>query len=229
MPNKFPHYLYSICVCLGLVFLIGCVSSTAPETNQVTPVAKIPTYTREPATPTSTAIPPTATSTATPTSTFTPTSLPPPDTPYEWEKPEHVVYLDTFYIDKLEVTNAQYRQCVEAGACWPPAKQEDRELYNMIEYANHPVMGLTWYQANDYCTWAGRRLPTEAEWEKAARGTDGRKFPWGAGIDCEHVVCTNDVMPVGSHPKGASPYGALDMADNAEEWVSDWNYRQSRD
>lgn len=144
------------------------------------------------------------------------------DSPYDWEKPEHIVFLDAFYIDKYEVTNAQYRHCVEAEACWPPAHQEERDLYNLIEYANHPVMGLNWYQANDYCSWAGRRLPTEAEWEKAARGTDGRKYPWGAGIDCDHVVCTDEAMPVGSHPKGTSPYGALDMVDNAHEWVSDW-------
>jgi formylglycine-generating enzyme required for sulfatase activity len=100
------------------------------------------------------------------------------------ERPAHTVYLDAFYIDKTEVTNAQYRKCVEAGACSQPY---DTGWYNDPNRAEHPVGWVDWNQANAYCQWAGKRLPTEAEWEKAARGTDGRTYPWGEGIDCDHA------------------------------------------
>jgi len=138
------------------------------------------------------------------------------------EGPEHTVYLDAFYIDKYEVTNAQYRKCGEAGACNTPS---DTTYYDNADYAQHPVVYVNWYQAEAYCQWASKRLPTEAEWEKAARGTDGRTYPWGEGIDCDHAQysqCGGRTVPVGSKPKGASPYGALDMAGNVWEWVADW-------
>jgi formylglycine-generating enzyme required for sulfatase activity len=139
------------------------------------------------------------------------------------EQPVHTVYLDAFYIDKTEVTNAQYRKCVEAGACEEPGCWDDSDF----NAPDQPVVCVNWYQAQDYCEWAGKQLPTEAEWEKAARGTDGRTYPWGEGIDCEHahyLGCdpTMVTVPVGSKPKGASPYGALDMAGNVREWVADW-------
>ena len=142
------------------------------------------------------------------------------------EQPIHTVYLDAFWIDKTEVTNAQYRACVEAGACSEP-QERMTERYNDPDRAKHPVMWVDWNQANAYCQWAGKRLPTEAEWEKACRGTDGRTYPWGEGIDCDHANYSEckvmgGSVPVGSKPKGASPYGALDMAGNVWEWVADW-------
>jgi formylglycine-generating enzyme required for sulfatase activity len=137
------------------------------------------------------------------------------------EGPPHSVYLDAFYIDKFEVTNAQYRMCVNAGICVRPAKPE---YYDNLDLEQHPVVNVTRSWVKTYCGWAGKRLPTEAEWEKAARGTDGRTYPWGEGIDCEHAQykdCGGQTVPVGSKPEGASPYGAQDMAGNVWEWVSD--------
>jgi formylglycine-generating enzyme required for sulfatase activity len=152
------------------------------------------------------------------------------------ERPVHTVYLDAFYIDKTEVTNAQYRTCVEAEACGAPS---DTTYYDKADYAQHPVVYVSWNDADAYCQWAGKRLPTEAEWEKAARETDGRKYPWGNTFDggrlnfCD-LNCESDhkdteaddgyarTAPMGSYPAGASPYGALDMAGNVWEWVADW-------
>lgn len=154
------------------------------------------------------------------------------------EQPQHSVYLDGYWIAKTEVTVAQYRRCVEAGACTEPGSS-DGCTYNMVGKENHPVNCVSWEQAAAYCEWAGCRLPTEAEWEKAARGTDGRIYPWGNSFDgsklnfCD-INCVyphrnasaNDryeaTAPVGSFPSGASPYGALDMAGNVWEWVADW-------
>jgi formylglycine-generating enzyme required for sulfatase activity/predicted Ser/Thr protein kinase len=138
------------------------------------------------------------------------------------EQPVHTVYLDAFYIDKTEVTNTQYRACVEAGSCDAPS---DTIYCDDADYAQHPVVYVNWNDADAYCRWAGKRLPSEAEWEKAARGTDGRTYPWGEGVDCDHAQyrgCGGQTVPVGSRPKGASPYGTLDMAGNVYEWVADW-------
>jgi len=136
------------------------------------------------------------------------------------EKPVHRVYLDEFYIDKYEVTNEQYNQCVNVGPCSP------NEKYDGFTAPQQPVIGVNWNQANTYCRWAKKRLPTEAEWEKAARGTDGRTYPWGEGIDCtkaNYSECGHKkTKPVGAYPSGASPYGAMDMAGNVWEWCSDW-------
>ena len=136
------------------------------------------------------------------------------------EKPVHRVYLDEFYIDKYEVTNEQYNQCVSAGTC------SGNKKYNGFTDPRQPVVGVNWSQADTYCKWAKKRLPTEAEWEKAARGTDGRTYPWGEGIDCtkaNYSKCGHKkTKPVGSYPSGASPYGAMDMAGNVLEWCSDW-------
>lgn len=137
------------------------------------------------------------------------------------EQPIHQVNLDAFWIDQTEVTNAMYSKCVDEGECYPPY---DVNYYDNSSYANHPVVHVDWNQATAYCAWAERRLPTEAEWEKVARGTNGRTYPWGEGIDCDKAnytdSCVGDTSPVKSYPNGVSPYGAYDMAGNVWEWVS---------
>jgi serine/threonine-protein kinase len=145
------------------------------------------------------------------------------------ERPVHIVYLDAYWIYKTEVTNSQYRKCIKDGGC-------EGSVLNYSEN-DFPATQINWNQAVQYCEWSGGRLPTEAEWEKAARGTDGRKYPWGdESPNCSIAnssSCGSRLLPVGTHLLGASPYGTLEMAGNVKEWVSDWfdetYYRMSPD
>jgi len=140
-------------------------------------------------------------------------------------RPMHRVYVSTYWLDQHEVTNQQYRQCMESGGCAPP---KDHSAYDDAARADHPVTNVTWTQARNYCGWRGKRLPTEAEWEKAARGTDGRLYPWGNSDDMvkgrsrsgEHTK--DGTVPVGSIEFARSPYGVADLVMNASEWVNDW-------
>lgn len=147
------------------------------------------------------------------------------------EKPVHTVYLDAFWIDKFEVTNALYKKCVDADKCLPPNNTSSytrSSYYGNSQFNNYPVIYVSWDDANKYCTWTGKKLPTEAQWEKAARGTDGRIYPWGNAFDGAKLNSWDsnprpgDTTAVGSYPSGASPYGAMDMAGNVWEWVADW-------
>jgi eukaryotic-like serine/threonine-protein kinase len=158
-------------------------------------------------------------------------------------EPIHTVFLDSYWIDQTEVTNAMYATCVNAGVCSSPAKSNSAkrdDYYGNSQYAKYPVIFVNWDQAKTYCEWAGRQLPSEAQWEKAAKGTDGRTFPWGneypSGGDSNFADRNNssdwanmavddgynDTAPVGSYPSGISPYGAMDMAGNVWEWVADY-------
>ncbi|HET9222896.1 MAG TPA: SUMF1/EgtB/PvdO family nonheme iron enzyme, partial [Roseiflexaceae bacterium] len=134
-----------------------------------------------------------------------------------------------FFIDHTEITNQAYRACVQAGICRPPQQISSlthSHYYDNPEFDRYPVVYVTWKDAQTYCAWRGRRLPTEAEWEKAARGDDARLFPWGNQWDDKRVQLsggdagTGDMAAVGSFPQNASPYGALDMSGNAWEWTS---------
>jgi eukaryotic-like serine/threonine-protein kinase len=141
------------------------------------------------------------------------------------EYPEHDVYLDSYWMDKVEVTNAMYLKCLQAKSCTSPVS--DNIYYNKWVYRDYPIVYVTWGQSNTYCQWAGRRLPTEAEWEKAARGTDSRIYTWGneranprlANFD-ESLIGKS--LPAYRYPLGASPYGILNMSGNVREWVADW-------
>lgn len=146
------------------------------------------------------------------------------------ERPQRRVFLNAFAIDEVEVTNQRYGSFVRAtGHEPPPNPYGPVPIDNTDGIGSLPVVQVTWHDAVDYCRWAGKRLPTEAEWEKAARGADGGRFPWGDtpptaefaafGKEWEDM---RTMPPVGSAPAGRSPYGVMDMAGNAREWVADW-------
>ena len=157
------------------------------------------------------------------------------------EGPEHVVHLNAFYCDKYEVTNAQFLAFLNAVAA--NADAENNQLLELDDsgvqirrsgetfelktaaVARRPVVEVSWHGAGAYCEWMGGRLPTEAEWEKAARGKDGRRYPWGTQIDrprANYKGLFSTAVEVGSYPRGSSPYGICDMAGNVWEWVADW-------
>lgn len=144
------------------------------------------------------------------------------------ERPAHDVYLDAFWIDRYEVTTAEWNTYAQAAG-----------LRIRSGAADHPIISVSWFDATDYCQWAGKRLPSEAEWEKAARQTDARTYPWGEDIDRTRAnygtdkCCDVDgsdgylfTAPVGQYPEGESPYGIHDMAGNVWEWVADWYHSE---
>jgi formylglycine-generating enzyme required for sulfatase activity len=179
------------------------------------------------------------------------------------ERPRHTVILDAFWVDRTEVTNAMFTSFVTAtgyktqaerngqGYAWTGSKWEltsgtdwqhpNGPTTTLAGLDNHPVVQMSWVDVQAYCQWAGRRPITEAEWEKAARGTDGQRYPWGNQLPAGTLLNFADrnlntdwadkkiddgyelTAPVGSYPDGASPYGVLDMAGNAWEWVADWD------
>jgi formylglycine-generating enzyme len=153
----------------------------------------------------------------------------------EWfaaEESAHEVYLSSFWIDRTEVTVARYRPCVAAGACAAPPYADGAERFDRPDY---PVVLVSWNDARRFCTWAGGRLPTEAEWERAAGGLSSRRFPWGnvynpflsnhgafAVEDLDARDGFLELSPAGAFPDGRTPEGIEDMAGNAQEWVADW-------
>jgi len=171
------------------------------------------------------------------------------DTTSFHDAPQRSIYLDAYWIDKTEVTVAQFAKFVNDTGTITTAKKQgwswtfnpsinnltqvsgrdwlhpQGNLISIGEYGQHPVVNVSWNDANAYCAWTGRRLPSEAEWEKAARGTDGRLFPWGNNLPTTQLANVNgltNTLPVGSYPNGASPYGALDMTGNVWEWTSSY-------
>jgi formylglycine-generating enzyme required for sulfatase activity len=150
--------------------------------------------------------------------------------------PQNKVFLKSFYIDKYEITNDKYHVCVSAGKCKDPSwltdypgtlHEDGKKWYRDKKMGNYPVVGLTWHQAVIYCRWAGKRLPLSSEWEKAARGTDGGRYPWGnewSGKRANHddrgkIDGYEKIAPIGSFPQGSSPYGVMDMSGNVRELV----------
>jgi formylglycine-generating enzyme required for sulfatase activity len=160
------------------------------------------------------------------------------------EMPQHLVTLDSYWMDQTVVSNAMFSAFLnemgnqtEGRTTWLDAGDEDVLIFQGDEvwrplrgYENHPAIEVTWYGAQAYCHWVGRRLPTEAEWENAAKGSStgigaGRIYPWGDEIDCDraqYANCMGELVPVNSKPLGASPYGVLGLSGNTWEWVADW-------
>jgi formylglycine-generating enzyme required for sulfatase activity len=230
--NRFTRPLSSLIIIA--ITLMGCESGQflSPTIMPSPSSASIPTIT--------------LTMTATPRPTLTPTITSTPDinsglmrfvpaggftmggNVYDDEKPIHTVYLDDYYIDKYEVTNALYKTCVEASVCMQPHNTSSYSRFNYYGnslYDNYPVIHVDWNMAKTFCEWRGTRLPTEAEWEKAARGKDGRTYPWGEDINktfANYFGDVGDTTAVGSYESGKSIYGIYDLAGNVWEWVADW-------
>ena len=139
----------------------------------------------------------------------------------------HKVYLDAYWMDQTDVTNAIYAVCVKAGTCTHPARYD--KYFDDPQYADYPVVYVTWYAAQDFCTWEGGMLPTEAQWEKAARGWDGRPYPWGTNLPDITLLNYNgdheDIVSAYDYLIALSPYGLLQMSGNVRQWMSDWYQR----
>ena len=226
---------------------------TAPPSPTIGPIEVLPTPTPVPPPPTPTFTPaPTATpvptekATATPAElTATPTEAAPEKVEVPMvaipagefimgsdrgvERPPHTVFVEAFEIDMFEVTNEQFARFVEeTGYVTDAEKAGDSMTWRTYAEGKpkHPVVKVSWNDAVAFCKWAGKRLPTEAEWEKAARGTDGRIYPWGNEWDPAKANTKESgyrgTTIVGSFPDGASPYGVMDMAGNVAEWTADW-------
>lgn len=147
------------------------------------------------------------------------------------EIPQHEVTIKGFYMDRYEITVGEFKRFLETTGHKTPRIWTDQDWVKIypVPEDRHPMNGVSWYDADAYCRWAGKRLPTEEEWEKAARGTDGRQWPWGNEPNLPSHVRANTqeagvgwTMPVGSYPEGVSPYGVYDMTGNVMEWTSSW-------
>lgn len=242
-----------IVTCILLWFLSACAETQLPPPGPVsaTPLANVPAAI--PPSSTAVAIVPTATPAEAATETPVPKASNERISPVDGmpqvripagtfrmggmdarsgpdERPAHEVTLDAYWMDQLEVTNAMYTLCIQKGPCTPPQslKSSDRrpDYFANAEFKDYPVVYVTWGQATTYCEWAGRRLPTEAEWERAARGDDWRTFPWGEdkadGLRTNFNMQVGDTSRVGTYTLGASPFGVLDMAGNVAEWTNDY-------
>jgi formylglycine-generating enzyme required for sulfatase activity len=223
---------------LILMLVLGACAGNAPTTE---PPPSLPAPTEQPPTPE----PPTAV----PSPTIVTVNLAGPATGSEmaWvdgsvleyvpagnftmgsnlpDAPQHTVSLGNYWIYKTEVTNSMYAFCVSVGACAPPAQEVGAPVYDNPIYANYPVVGVTWDMAANYCSWINGSLPTEAQWEKAARGSNGAQYPWGgADPSCDvgnFAGCVGTPTDVTKYADGASPYGVLDMAGNVFEWINDF-------
>jgi formylglycine-generating enzyme required for sulfatase activity len=225
-PRKVkPEYIVAIIGLIGTILaaLIGILPQVFPalSVHQTPEPSPIPTKSF---TPTATPLPTEivdakgVTMRLVPAGEFTMGS----DTGTDHEKPAHVIDLDSFYMDIYEVTNELYKLCVEEGSCTKPL---DTNNYVNPSYTKHPVVHVNWGQAIDFCAWRDSYLPTESQWEKAARGTDERSYPWGENINpslANYAPNVGDTSPVGSYPDGISPYGIHDLAGNVSEWVNSW-------